>query len=237
MKFLYLAVNLASVIIPLIFSFHPKLNFNKKFRFALPAILLTAVIFILWDFRFTALGVWGFNDKYITGLRIINLPVEEVMFFICIPFACLFTYYSLNRLYRFRLPDPVARITVLILSLILLATGFLFRDQRYTAYTFFSTAILLLAITFVRKAEWMGNFLVAYLILLIPFLIVNGILTGTGPAEPVVWYNNRENMDVRILTIPVEDFIYGLEMILLNVFFYEWFNRGRLRPAGDPRIR
>ena len=60
-----------------------------------------------------------------------------------------------------------------------------------------------------------------YLFLLIPFFIVNGILTGTGLEAPIVWYNNQENLGVRLLTIPIEDAFYGFELILLNVFFYE----------------
>jgi lycopene cyclase domain-containing protein len=60
-----------------------------------------------------------------------------------------------------------------------------------------------------------------YLFLLIPFFIVNGILTGTGLEAPIVWYNNQENLGVRLLTIPIEDTFYGFELIVLNVFFYE----------------
>jgi lycopene cyclase domain-containing protein len=65
----------------------------------------------------------------------------------------------------------------------------------------------------------------AYLVILLPFFIVNGILTGTGLEEPVVWYNDNENMGVRLFTIPVEDTIYGFLLIGLNITLYEFFKR------------
>lgn len=221
MKILYLIVNLSSVSIPLIFSFHPKLKFHKEFKFALPAIVITATIFIIWDILFTVRGIWGFNKNYITGIYLFNLPIEEIMFFLCIPFACLFTYHCINILFRIRWPFPVRSITVLVLSLVLIITGILFRSRLYTSSVFLSTALLLAGINFKLKARWMGNFFTVYAILIFPFLIVNGILTGSGPDEPVVWYNNLEITGLRIFTIPIEDFVYSLELILLNVFFYE----------------
>ncbi|MBK9448696.1 MAG: hypothetical protein IPN95_04650 [Bacteroidetes bacterium] len=60
---------------------------------------------------------------------------------------------------------------------------------------------------------------------MIPFVIVNGILTGAITAEPIVWYNDAENMGMRFITIPMEDFFYGLDLMLLNVMLYEGLKR------------
>jgi lycopene cyclase domain-containing protein len=72
----------------------------------------------------------------------------------------------------------------------------------------------------VLRINWFGRAVSVYLILLIPFLIVNGILTGTGLEEPVVRYNHSETLGIRLLTIPVEDIFYGFELLLLNLLIY-----------------
>ncbi|NIW00034.1 lycopene cyclase domain-containing protein, partial [Candidatus Saccharibacteria bacterium] len=94
-------------------------------------------------------------------------------------------------------------------------------DKAYTSVTFLALSVFLLFHLFVLKSEYLGRFYVTYSILLIPFFIVNGILTGSFIKEEVVWYNNNENLGLRIFTIPVEDVFYGLLLILTNVTFYE----------------
>jgi len=57
------------------------------------------------------------------------------------------------------------------------------------------------------------------------FLMVNGILTGTGLESPIVNYNPKNFMGCRILTIPIEDTFYGYELILWNIFFFQKFKK------------
>jgi lycopene cyclase domain-containing protein len=65
------------------------------------------------------------------------------------------------------------------------------------------------------------KFYFSYLIILIPFLIVNGILTGAFTPSPVVWYNDSENLGLRIITIPIEDLGYAFTMLFGNLMIFE----------------
>ena len=217
MNWLYLALNLGSVAIPLAFSFDKRINFYKKWNALLPALMLTAAFFLLWDFWFTAKGVWQFNPDYVLGLNLFNLPFEEWMFFLFIPYACMFIHESLK--YHFR-EDPFekyGKIIALAVSLPLLMIAVAYNDRLYTAVTFLLLGVLLLFNAFVLKADFMGRFFLTYLVSLLPFAIVNGILTGM----PVLIYNNSENLALRVGSIPLEDFFYSMLMLLMNVTIFE----------------
>ncbi|HET9486859.1 MAG TPA: lycopene cyclase domain-containing protein, partial [Chryseosolibacter sp.] len=68
---------------------------------------------------------------------------------------------------------------------------------------------------------FMGRFYFAFGVILIPFFIVNGILTGSFIDEPVVWYNNTENLGIRLGTVPLEDVVYGMLMLLVPITIWE----------------
>lgn len=227
--YLYLTLDILSIAFPLMFSFHRKAHFARHWKAFVPAILIPALVFVLWDNWFTSMGVWGFNPKYVTGIYLGHLPVEEVLFFICIPYACLFTYEAVN--YFKPIDYNPARISaVLIVGLTL--SGIKYYDRWYPAVTFISLAVFLLVLVFMVKPDYLGKFYFAFLFILIPFFIINGILTGTGLPEPVVWYNNEENLGIRVLTIPIEDTFYGMLLLLGNVVIYEALKRRGVKHIG-----
>jgi lycopene cyclase domain-containing protein len=223
MKYLYLYLNIGSFIVPFLFSFHPKLQFYKKWRSLFPSILIMMAFFISWDVIFTSNGIWGFNDAYISGYKLLNLPIEEWLFFICIPYACIFTHYSLQYFFpKLLFAETTTNIIYISLLTVLLFTLWYFYDRWYTLINF-SYGIVVLGLAYNYQRDVLRKFLVTFLVILIPFFIVNGILTGSGIPEQVVWYNNAENLGIRLFTIPIEDTIYALGMLLTVLLLTEHF--------------
>lgn len=225
MSAIYLLIDVASISVPFIFSFHPKLQFYKQWRSFFLACLITLIPFLLWDMFFTEIGVWGFNPNYLSGFNIGNLPVEEVLFFICIPYACVFTYHCIDRLYKVKLSIKVTTISTYALIALLVAGVIFNLEKMYSASTFVSLSVFLSLLLLLRKADWLGKFYIVFSILLIPFLIVNGVLTGSFLDDPIVWYNNNENMNFRIFTIPLEDVFYAMLLIGPNIYLYDTFRK------------
>lgn len=231
----YLVLDLFTLLGPLALSFERwHFHFRERWRFLFPGILAMAAIYVPWDIAFTEAGFWGFNPDYLTGIFIGNLPLEEWLFFLAVPYACLFIYEAV-RFHIRRDPfvgTPSRVITwALIVGLAVLAA--IYHDRWYTALTF-SLCVVLLLYHALRKTAWLSRFYFAYLFILIPFLIVNGILTGTGIDEQVVWYNNAENLGVRLLTIPVEDTVYNLLMLLIVATVYEGLSRRAMAKGWVP---
>ena len=92
----YMAVLLVSGLLPLALSFWPGLKFYRNWRSLLLSILLILLGFGAWDIFATWRGHWYFNPQGVGNIKIINLPLEEVMFFIVIPFCCIFTWEAIN---------------------------------------------------------------------------------------------------------------------------------------------
>jgi lycopene cyclase domain-containing protein len=221
-KYLYLSINILSILIPLLTSFYSKAPFYKKWKYFWPATLITAAFFLIWDELFTRMGVWGFNEQYLLGIYVLNMPLEEIMFFICIPYASVFTYFALNHLIEKDYLFPHQEIISSVLIIGLLIAGMYFMDRWYTSVTFLALAFFLTYQMLKLRPRYMGRFYFAFVIILIPFFITNGLLTGSWIHEEVVWYNDQENLGIRLGTIPMEDIFYGMFMILMNITIYEW---------------
>jgi len=225
MNYLYLLLNLGSLSIPFIFSFHPKLQFHKYWKSLFIANILTMCIFIPWDVTFTNNSFWGFNSTYFLGFELFGLPIEEWLFFICIPYACIFTHYALIHYF----PNAKVKVkTVKIISYLLIVTlilvAFLNYDKWYTLINFLY-AIIVLVVVLKTKTELLQFFFLTFLVMLIPFFIVNGILTGSLIENEVVWYDNHENLGIRLFTIPIEDTVYAFSLILTNLYIITFFKK------------
>lgn len=231
-QYTYLAINFFTIIVCFLFSFHPKIKFHKHFKAFIIASSLVAVFFIAWDVWFTKMGVWWFNDRYLIGARLFGLPVEELMFFICIPFSCIFTYFCLDKFFKLDWKPDLEKIFSIISIIILLCLSVYFREKIYPFVTFLTTAISIFVLYFILKIKWIGKASFVYLILMPGFLSVNGILTGSGLDSPIINYNPEEIIGFRIFTIPIEDTVYGYEMILWNLYFFYKFKTKEMEPAN-----
>ena len=221
-KYLYLSINIASILIPFIASFYPKHPFYKHWGNYLKANFFVAGLFILWDIYFTKLGVWHFNEQYILGLKLVNIPIEEVLFFFCIPYSSVFVYFALNYLIKSNPFEKKQKYLTLFLIISLAFLGIIYWNRLYTSVTFISTSVFLLFCLLIKNN--LAKVYLSFVVTLVFFFIVNGILKGSFIEEPVVLYNNAENSGIRMGTIPIEDIFYGFLLITSIIVLFEYLN-------------
>ena len=225
--YLYLLIDCLTVLFPLAFSFHSKANFSKKWNYLWKAIAIPAAVFIVWDIVFTGMGVWGFNPAYVSGIYFYNLPFEEILFFICIPYSCVFIYEAVKYFAGKDVLERYKSSISILLIIFLLTTGLLNVDRWYTGVAFIACGLFIALLEWGWKLPFLGLFYFSFLFVLVPFFIVNGILTGSFLEEPVVWYNKNEMLDFRLGTIPIEDLFYGMLLLLMNVSIFEKLQMNR----------
>lgn len=218
---LYFWLLLGSIAVPLLLSFDKRLHFYTQWKYVLPSLILVAAVYIWIDVHFTRQGYWGFNERYLSGIRLFHLPIEEILFFIVVPYASIFLHEAILEYFPQvkvgRKTNQLLIIFMICMSLVILIFNL---HKMYTAYIFGKLAFALL-LAFILKSESIRSFFLTFLVILIPFLLVNGVLTGSFIPGEVVWYNNAENLGIRFFTIPIEDFAYAFSMILFNLLIIE----------------
>lgn len=217
----YFFILAASLGGPLFLSFDKKVAFFSKRKAVFGAMILPCIFYLAWDMFFTEMGIWSFNPRFITDIeKVYNLPVEEVLFFLVVPYCCTFIYECV-RCYLPNLPENKKTITAFrFAGLLFIFASFFATDKAYTFYTLLFTGSFITLFYFIpswSKGFLTSSFLLSFAISMIPFLIVNGMLTSI----PVVIYNHEQNMNLRIGTIPIEDTIYGMLLIMWNIYGFE----------------
>jgi lycopene cyclase domain-containing protein len=199
------------------------MNFIRFWKPFFLAIITVGLFFIIWDIYFAYQNVWGFNDDYLIGIRWFKLPLEEWLFFLLIPYASNFIHYSLEYFFpKLELSKKATQGISIILFVVSLGVFTWNLDKIYTASSFGLFALLML---FQMLFQWKyaRRFYLSFIVIYIPFFFVNSALTGSYSDKPVVFYDDAENLGIRVGTMPLEDSFYCFSMLYGSVLLFEYF--------------
>jgi lycopene cyclase domain-containing protein len=174
--------------------------------------LASCTLLCLLDMFLYVVHSWWYNPAYCGAFFTSAFPLEEVLFFFTTPYALLFIYTVLSPL-PFRSIAPYAG----AIGIILLLSGVAIKTRDGYWYTATAGVIAGVALITSASKEWIGRCLVTYGLSLIPFIVLNGVLTSL----PVVIYNPSAILGYRIGSIPIEDFVFSLIMTITTIAFWE----------------
>lgn len=213
----YLIINILIIFFPLVLSFDKNLNYYKKIPKLILSILIVSTAYIIWDSIATKRGDWAFSPEHLIGIYFFGLPIEEILFFITVPYSCVFIYETV----KFYVKEKELRLNKNIFwgaALFILIIAIVFNHQHYTFTVTIFTAIFFILTIFIKPQLLNSyHYWLTMLISFVPFLIVNYFLTSI----PIVTYNDAAFFGKRFITIPLEDFLYSFSMISLWILFYE----------------
>ena len=229
-RWLYLCLHIFSFVPVFLLSFDKRVHYYTSWKKLFPAIILVAIPFILWDVIFTEWRVWGFNEAYHQVFTIFGLPIEELLFFLTIPFSSIFIYQCLQYYFPRDILKSADKFISLGLGGLLIIIGLFCWDKIYTSTTFLLTGGFMMVHYLSFENTYRTKFYLSYLITWLPFLIVDGVLTGGYSDQPVVIYHPEEFLNLRITSVPFEDSIYGLLLLMLNISLFAHFE-------GENKVR
>ncbi|MGQ9799134.1 MAG: lycopene cyclase domain-containing protein [Ignavibacterium sp.] len=213
----YLIINILIIFFPLVLSFDKNITYYKKIPQLFFSILIVSTAYIIWDSIATKRGDWAFSPEHLIGIYFFGLPIEEILFFITVPYSCVFIYETV----KFYVKGKELRLNKKFFwgaALLLLIISIIFNYQHYTFTVTIFTATFFIISTLIKPQLLNSyHYWLTMLISFVPFLIVNYFLTSI----PVVTYNETAFFGKRFLTIPLEDFLYSFSMISLWILFYE----------------
>lgn len=228
---LYLIITLVVFAAPFALSFDKKVAFHTKWKQLFPSLLPVSAFYLLWDVLVTERGDWAFNPEYAGSLRLFGLPAGEWLFFLVVPYACIFilevvrTYFPKKKYGNRKIVFGIC-IVMIILFIIL---ALVFRAQDYTTLALLSVAVwIAIALLLVPWIFQEIHTLWFFLLSIVAFLLVNGMLTYL----PIVTYHPDAIWGIRIVSIPLEDLFYNIAMLGLYLVSYETIGR---HTAGKSR--
>lgn len=218
----YLDILLLCIAGPILLSFDKRVFFIQHWRAVLVSISMVVLLLGLSDIWFFYRGYWIVNPNSVLNCRLLFMPVEEWLFFVLIPYAVLFSYQVLNVYFpSVWFSQKGSRRFSFVFALILALLGFVFYSYSYTRISLFTGALILLLVTW-RMPVFLPRFYRLLVCMTPLFVVTNGFLTGSFGLPYIYRYDPQVILQLFVMKIPAEDFVYNFDLLLVTIASYEW---------------
>jgi lycopene cyclase domain-containing protein len=92
----YLLVMAGCAVVTLPLELVLRARVYARWRRLLLTLAPVVAVFVVWDVLSIHAGFWSY--RHLTGLRIGNLPIEELVFFLVVPTCSILTFEAVRRL-------------------------------------------------------------------------------------------------------------------------------------------
>lgn len=222
---LFLWINILIIAGLLLLSFDKKLRFYKQWKTLIPSILFVVILFVFWGRAFSKAQILGLNPNYLTGISYFDIPIEEYLILFTTSFFFSFIYEEIkSHFFKFR-PVQFSYYFSLTFTLLAIILALVYHDKWYTFAALMIAGVLNWIIYFGYTPKWYPYFIIAFLVALIPFLFVEGLLLGMITENSLTWYNPNEIIGFKILSVPIEEFFFFFLMNFSVIVIHEFLKK------------
>lgn len=228
-SFHYLLLDLLYLGSALVLSFVGKAPLFRKWKFLLPSVIATALLFFVIDAAIAENGSLEINTGRVIGKEIFGLPVEHLLGFLSVTYAGVFIYHTLNPLFERDYIYFHHELISSALSVLFMVVGIYQLDKAFTGVTFLGIGMFLAFQMIVLKPRYMSRFYFATPVILAALFPFYLFLTGAFTEQLITWHDADETLGIRLSTVPLEVFLHGWFAVLVAVTGYQWIRER----AGD----
>lgn len=222
-EFTYYLFNILVFLPVLVLSFVTDVKPHRHLLGLLAGYLFVSFPFMVWDVWAVAAGHWHFNEAYVTGPYLFDVPLEEYLFFLTVPFAAVYVWGLVKKFVADRSLAGIFPLLVFgIVGGISVWMLINFWDNGYTRSAAIASLIAVLVAASSRIA-YTWRFWTFQLLLLGLFLVFNSILTML----PIISYGPDAIIGFKIGDIPIEDFLFNFAFINLFLLVFNAADRPR----------
>jgi len=222
-KHFYTLIALGVLAGPLILSFLPQIRFFRFWPAVLISILIVGGVYVVWDILAVRWGHWRFHSLYVGDVRWLGLPPGEWLFFVAVPYACLFVYEVCR---AFFVVTPLISSlwwVQIVLGVVFAVLAWVWREKGYSCLALGSVAVFWLASAFLAPGLVTSSSFWFFMgISMVAFVVVDGLYVNL----PTIFYNEKAIWGRRVWNIPIEDVLYNFSLLGLELLVYLQF-RGR----------
>lgn len=220
----YYFLNLIIFVPVLLLSFFTNVKPHRHIKGLLAGYLFVSLPFLIYDYWAVDRGLWAFNEAYVTGPYLWGMPLEEILFFITVPFAMIYVWGVVKKF----IGDIGIPAIFPLIAMGAVAAGSIWAlifywDNAYTR-TVAIAALIMILVAVGSRIAYTLRFWTFQLVLLGLFLIFNSILTTL----PIVTYNPDAIIGFKFGDIPIEDFLFNFAFV--NLFLLVFYK------ADKPRL-
>jgi lycopene cyclase domain-containing protein len=222
-KYTFLFIDVLVFLVPMLLMLDKRFESKKTFNQLLPALVLMAVLFTVWDMVFSHLLIRTFNPSHVIGFYFLGIPFEEYLLFLLSPFAVTVMYEYMSNIVPEKMRQQNGNSFAMILAVIFLFLAMAFRQFPYTFYTCLFSSLLLQFNVYFLKSEFLGRYFFVFAVALVPAMLIHAVLTS----HPVIQYSNAGISGIKIGTIPFEDIALLMLQTLLVLTIFDGYKRGK----------